>query len=111
MDDVIKFLWSMFRVAKKFAKNGLLYEAAYKYGQIVAMLNLLYMQHAAGIISLSDEQQGQLARGRQNAELMVEALIRSAGNGHHGLSGKQSHRTELRAVLEMLKEDIFTGWM
>jgi hypothetical protein len=111
MDNIITFLWSMFRVAKKFTKNGLLYEAAYKYGQIAAMLNLIYMQHADSIIALSDEQQAQLARARQTAELMVESLSQISGNGHGTLSGKHSPRHALKAVLEMLKEDIFTGWM
>ncbi len=92
---------------REFAKKGLLYEAAYRYGQAAAMIRLLYAQHADGVIVLDDATQALLAPILQKLDLMAESLSVSAGNGKKAKLGENSAaREHLWNVIGMLLEDI-----
>ncbi len=111
MKEILKLIGVIFSAGQRYAKSGLLYEAAYKYGQAVAMMNLLYLQHTSGIIELTKAEQAALSGMRQKLEAMVISLNHSAGNGRHKLSGAQDPADALHSVLETLTEDVVTGWV
>lgn len=111
MKEIMKLIGAIFGAGQKYAKGGLLYEAAYKYGQAVAMMNLLYLQHTSGVIELTKAEQAALSGMRQKLETMVVSLNHSAGNGKHHLSGATKPSDALHSVLGNLTDDVFTGWL
>lgn len=111
MKEILRVIGVIFSAGQKYAKNGLLYEAAYKYGQAVAMLNLLYLQHTSSVIKLTEAEQAALSGMRQKLEAMVISLSHSAGNGKHHMSGAAKPIDELHSVLETLTEDVVSGWL
>jgi hypothetical protein len=105
--ESLRLIKQAIAAGRKYSREGLLYEAAYRYGQAAAMIAMLYAQHAAGEIVIDELTQSILAPLRQRLELMVESLARSAGNGHHKMGSRESGaRESLLRVIEMLIEDV-----
>lgn len=77
------------------------------------MINLLYAQHASGVLALDEAIQGLLANMRQQLELLSDSLSKSAGNGRHKISSSEVvPMKSLHGVLALLLEDIRrTPWM
>lgn len=109
METILLMIGKTIEIGRRFGKEELLYEAAYKYGQAVAMISMLYAQHAAGIIRLDDKLQSMLAPMHQKLELIVESLSRSAGNGHKLGARKSEARKSLLGVIEMLREEVHSA--
>lgn len=109
MEKIVRKIKLPVEAGRKFAREGLLYEAAYRYGQAAAMINTLYNLHASGAIVIDDVTQGVLAPLRQRLLLMAESLAISGGNGrhHHKIGASESDaKRSLFRVLDMLFEDI-----
>lgn len=113
MEQIVRLIRGTVEAGRRFAKDGLLYEAAYRYGQAAAMIAMLYAQHSAGLIVLDDVAQSILVPLHQKLELMVESLSKSAGNGRHKLGSEESDaRRSLHGVIGMLMDDVRgTQWM
>jgi hypothetical protein len=107
MEEIFKLIRGAVEAGRRFAKEGLPYEAAYRYGQAAAMIAMLYTQHESGFVVLDDVTQSVLAPLREKLEVMVESLSRSSGNGRHKLSSKESDaKRSLHDVIGMLVEDV-----
>lgn len=107
MEDIVRIVRQAVESARRLAKDGLLYEAAYRCGQASAMIGMLYALHADGIVSLDEEAQGALARLRQRLERLADSLAITAGNGRHKMgSAESAAKKGLRRVVEMLREDV-----
>jgi hypothetical protein len=107
MDEVIQFVKNLMASAESFAKRGLFYEAAYRYGQATMVMNTLYLLHSEEVVNLDAVVQSVLARLHQRIAVLSLRLEKAAGNGHHRLGDRNSSaRESLLRVVEMLKEDL-----
>ena len=111
MNELMKMVRELVESGRKYARSGLLYEAAYRYGQAVAAINTVYLLHSSDVLKLSDDVQRSLAQMREKLVIMADGLQRSAGNGKHKLSGPAaSARESLHRVIDMLQKDLRTQW-
>lgn len=113
MEKSVRQIKLLVEAGRKYASEGLLYEAAYRYGQAATIINTLYSLHASGTIVIDSATQSVLAPLRQKLMLMVESLTIAAGNGrHHKMGSKESvAKQSLLRVLDLLVEDVQgIGW-
>lgn len=107
MKEAIRLLGQIVDSGRSYAKRGLLYEAAYRYGQAVAMINMLYILHQEEVLKLSASEQSVMAQLHEKLDVMSISLGKSAGNGHHKLSGAESDaKQSLLEVMSLLREDL-----
>jgi hypothetical protein len=109
MDEAIKQIDHLIQSGKSFAKRGLLYEAAYRYGQALMAMNMIYILHIKEVLRLSEAEQSDLTQRRLMLATLSLNLNRAAGNGHgHRRMGDADSdaKKSLFHVIEMLNEDI-----
>ena len=111
MDAAMKAISRTSISGRSYAKRGLLYEAAYRYGQAVAMISMLYLLHGEEILALGPEEQQYLAGLNEQLAVLTLSLSRSAGNGRHKMGGvdsdsKEKAKESLVRVIGMLEKDI-----
>ena len=109
MEELTKRLQSLVESGRAYSRKGLLYEAAYRYGQAVVVIQTIYDFHNTGLVQLPDAFQAYLAQMHQKLTALSDSLQHSAGNGRHKLSGKKADdraREGLHNVLQMLREDL-----
>jgi len=107
MQTVIRLILQTFMAGKRYARNGLLYEAAYHYGQTLAMIKVVYLLHGEEVLKLSHHDQQKLAELHASMETLAMSLRISAGNGRHKMGSAESEAKEsLLRVIEMLEEDL-----
>jgi len=114
MDQIIHNIRIIIDAGRRYAKQGLLYEAAYKYGQAAALISMLYALHTSGELKLDPAIQSFLAIWHQKLEMQVQSLSHSAGNGHYTKMGAKAHspKESLHNVIHMLLEDVQgTQWI
>lgn len=109
MEMLAKRLQGLIEAGRHYGKQGLLYEAAYRYGQAVAVIQTIYDLHTTESLDLPEAFQAYLAEMQQKLVILSQSLSNSAGNGKHKLSGKKEDdraREGLHNVLQMLREDL-----
>src|SRR4029077_13841925 len=113
MEEAMKLIARMAASGRAYGRRGLLYEAAYRYGQCVSMLNMLYLLHSQEVIKLPPAIQNELARLHEKVAALSMSLGRSAGNGRHKLGDADSDSKEsLIRVVAILEEDLqSTDWL
>lgn len=109
MEELAKQLEELAKSGRRYGRNGLLIEAAYRYGQASAVIQAMYTLHENRTIELSREYQAYLAQMHEKLSILAESPTRSAGNGRHKMSGKREDaraREGLLNVLALLCEDL-----
>jgi hypothetical protein len=109
MEKLIRRLNNLVSTGKRYSKQGLLYEAAYRFGQAAVVIQAIYDLYADGVLELPEAAQAELAQMQQKLVLLSESMVASGGNGKHKMSGpaEDSRAKEgLQNVLEMLREDL-----
>lgn len=109
MKEAVRLIRQLTDSGKSFAKRGLLYEAAYRYGQALSAMNMLYILHSEEIVHLNPAMQSFLAQTQEKLAILSQSLGKAAGNGHHKMGDANSDaRESLLRVIELLREDLET---
>lgn len=112
MEEAMRLISRTAQSGRSFAKRGLLYEAAYRYGQAAAMMGMLYVLHGQDLLKLAPAVQEGLARLHEKVAILAASLGHSAGNGRHKMGSADSDaRESLIRTIGMLQEDLQSlGW-
>lgn len=107
MKEAIKLISRLVDSGRSYAKRGLLYEAAYRYGQALAAMNVLYTLHSEEVVHLDPAVQSFLAQTQEKLVALSMSLERSAGNGRHKIGDANADaKQSLLRVIEVLHEDL-----